>query len=117
MSTTMPLPQEVTNLDLAFGARALDLMPPMSEIPAEFKNHRNTWVKLQSDWLFHGLDKSATFQPRDGIDGACALRHLAVIQNSFEPKHEHKEAAVAYLASLWFVRVTTPDKTYGEAVA
>ena len=37
MSTTIPLPQEVADLDLAFGARALDLMPPMAEIPAVFQ--------------------------------------------------------------------------------
>jgi hypothetical protein len=36
------------------------------------------------------------------VDGELAIRHLQVIQASFEPKHEHKEAAVAYLASLWF---------------
>lgn len=34
-----------------------------------------------------------------------AFRHLAACQGSFEPKHEHKQAAVAWLASLWFGEV------------
>jgi len=30
---------------------------------------------------------------------------------SFEPQHEHKEAAVAYLMSLWFEKfVPTPER-------
>lgn len=41
-------------------------------------------------------------KPREGIDAVVALTHLGVVQTSFEPTAEHKEAAVAYLASLWF---------------
>jgi hypothetical protein len=46
---------------------------------------------------------------KEGVDGNLAFRHLSAIQRSFTPKHEHKEAAVAYLASLWF-----EDVDYGE---
>jgi len=48
------------------------------------------------------LPKTIEFRVAEGVDGGLAIRHLQVIQASFEPKHEHKEAAVAYLASPWF---------------
>ena len=103
---------DVTGLDIVFGSRAMDLMPAYGDIPAGFKTSSNTWVKFQNEWFFAGL-KGAKFQVRDGIDLKQALGHLKAIQSSFEPKHEHKEAGVAYLASLWFLGVETNGKTYG----
>ncbi len=94
-------PTAVDDILLAFLAGISGLMPTMEEIPAEFQNHGGTvWNKWQSQWFFKGLHKRP--EPKDGIDQELAMRHLATIQGSFEPKHEHKEAAVAYLASLWF---------------
>lgn len=105
---------DVTGLDTAFGARDLaNLMPAYGDIPAEFKRDRNTWVRFQQEWFFCGI-AGATVETRDGVDAKAALRHLKAIQSSWEPKHEHKEAAVAYLASLWFVRVAANGKTFGE---
>jgi hypothetical protein len=100
-------PAELTDLEVAFGARAMDLMPPMSEIPDEFcnPNRRNKWLTIQRDWFFSGL-RNVTWTPKPGIDQTAAIRHLKAIQGSWEPKHEHKEAAVAYLLSLWFDDVT-----------
>lgn len=94
-------------LDASFGAsNALQWMPPMSEIPDEFKrDHGNKWVKFQSDWFFSGL-KDLEVTCKEGIDRKQALIHLAALNRSMAPKHEHKEAAVAYLASLWFDDVT-----------
>lgn len=115
-ATDWTQPTPVTDVEVTFPANALDLMPAMDEIPEEFTRQRNTWVKFQMDWFFDGIaDMKAT--PRDGIDKPAALRHLNVIQRSYAPKHQHKEAAVAYLASLWFTRITGTVKgravTYG----
>jgi len=98
-------PQVLTDLDMD------KLMVPMAEIPAEFKNfNRPTkWNELQSTWFYSGLPKGTDFIAKEGIDGAVALRHLRTIQGSFEPKHEHKEACVAYLMSLWFDDVKIPE--------
>jgi hypothetical protein len=98
-------PADVSDLEMAFGTTALKLMPLMSEIPEEFKRDHNRWVKVQQDWFFYGL-KGAKWTPKNGIEPEAALRHLKVIQGSWEPKHEHKQAAVAYLISLWFEDVT-----------
>ena len=109
-------PQQVSGLQLAFPAHVVGtLMPEMSEIPPEFKNSNrpNKWVQLQRDWFFAGITQDK-LKPIDGIDKTSALRHLAAIQGSFEPKHEHKEAAVAYLASLWFEADSTWEKIKKE---
>lgn len=103
-------PQPVDDVLLAFPADVADLMPAMEEIPAEFRSlHASTpestkWLQLQRDWFYRGL-KDPKFHCRPDIDGETAYRHLKAIQGSFQPKHEHKQAAVAYLASRWFSEV------------
>lgn len=112
--TAISEPTPITDVELAFPARVKHLMPPMLQIPAEFRNGRSPWCRLASDWFAHGL-RDPAFHMTPGIDGNNATRQLSAILRSFEPKHEHKEAAVAYLASLWFVRVVTSTVTYPEA--
>lgn len=102
-------PKDVSDIDIAFPAKVSHLMPPMASIPDEFKRFSGEWVEFQRAW-FYGHRKIASVTPKDGIDASAAIRHLHCIQGSFEPKHEHKEAAVAYLASLWFDGVTYADE-------
>lgn len=92
-------PTEVSQVDMAFGAAGnlSKYLPDMKEIP---ENIDRKWMKLTSKWFFRGLN--GDFVPKDGIDKNVALRHLKTILGSFEPKHQHKEAGVAYLMSLWF---------------
>jgi hypothetical protein len=97
------IPKEVDDVTLAFPASVRHLMPEYKDIPKEFRNlnHRNKWGKMVSDWFFCGL-KNLELTPKPGIDEKKALRHIRAIIGSFEPKHEHKTAACAYLLSLWF---------------
>ncbi len=53
--------------------------------------------------------KETKFVSKPGIDETDAKRHLKAVLGSFAPKHEHKEAACAYLMSLWFEDVIIPD--------
>lgn len=99
-------PTNVSTLDTAFGTKAMELMPAYKDIPDEFKKQGNPFVKWQQKWFFSGLEKEDIPKAKEGIDQNQALRHLAAIQTSFEPPHEHKEAGVAYLASLWFKEIT-----------
>lgn len=94
-------PQVVSDLNLTFGTGIAKLLPPYSIIPAEFKQGAGRWVRFQRAWFFEGFPKSGLVRRAD-VDADVAFRHLANIQRSFEPKHEHKEAAVAWLASRWF---------------
>jgi hypothetical protein len=89
-----------------FPASVAQYMPLYSEIPDEFKRHNGTvWNRLFSDMFYCGLTNLEA-KPKDGIDADKAWTHLRVISRSFEPKHEHKEAAFAYLASQWFESAT-----------
>jgi len=93
-------PVDVDGLDLVFGGRMAALLPPYAQIPSEFKNWNHPWAKWQADWFYSGLKCYPV--AKDGIDVNAAMRHLGAIQGSWEPKHEHKVAGVAYLASMWF---------------
>lgn len=106
-------PVPVSDVTVAFPANALEFMPTMQEIPDAFKRWPGTeWNKFQSDWFFGGLGEDVQFFAKDGVDGEMAFRQLSAIQHSFASKHEHKEAAIAYLCSLWFDKIVSKGKTY-----
>jgi len=98
---------EVSDVDVAFGARALEWMPPMEDIPEEFKEFpgRTEWHQIVSAWFFDGLSENVKFYPKDGVDAEKAFKVMRATLGSFAPKHEHKEAAVAYMLSEWFDKV------------
>ena len=103
MKTDFSKPQQVDDVSLAFGG-GMELLPAYKDIPDDFKRGSNPWCRWQTKWFYKGLDK---FPPaKEGIDEKGAVRHLAAIQKSFEPAHEHKMAAVAYLGSLWLTEPT-----------
>lgn len=98
-------PKSVSDLEIAFPGEIRHMMPAKDDIPEEFWEDRGDarpWLKFQRDWFFSGLPKATKWLAREGIDPTVAIRHLRFIQGSWDPPHEYKEAAVAYLASLWF---------------
>ena len=103
--------QDVSKADTMLGGDMKKLMPKMEDIPKEFHRGHTPWNKVASKWFFSGLSKGTSFTPKEGVDGDGALLHLAAIQASFEPKHEHKSAAVSFLLSEWFTVITNPDGT------
>jgi len=107
------LPVEVSQLDMAFGgAGGLEkYMPAYADIPKEFKGWNGKWQDVQSKWFYTGLPEGTKFIAKEGVDVTKALRHLKTVQGSFQPKHEHKTAAVSYLMSLWFTDVVYPAKS------
>lgn len=114
MSKNLMPHENITQVDVAFGPSKLsEFLPPMDSIPKEFFNEVNPWNRWISQWFFNGLKEYAIAV--DGINFKQAHAHLKVILGSFEPKHEHKIAGCAYLASLWFVEGTTAiSKALGE---
>jgi hypothetical protein len=94
-------PIGVTDADIAFGGRAMKLLPKYADIPDEFKVGRTRWNDVVDDWFFRGL-KNCRWHPKEGIDTTRALRHIKAIMGSREPKHEHKEAGCAYLLCEFF---------------
>ena len=103
------MPVEVDDVSIAFGGGG-DLQKMMPKVPANYPD-RQKWERFQSDWFYSGLKGTEGLIPREGVDKNKAVRHLKTIQGSFEPSHEDKVAAVAYLASLWFM----PESTWERA--
>lgn len=95
-------PSPVSDTQIVFGGNIDNLLPAYDDIPEEFKNYHNPWVEWQTQWFFWGLSEEEIPKEKEGIDKDMAIRHLKTIQGSFAPQHEHKQAGVAYLASLWF---------------
>lgn len=98
-------PIEIDRVDMIFGGSAMKILPPMEEIPEEFQNRNNPWNQWASEWFCQGL--SGFPNTKEGIEEGAALSNLKCVMGSYSPKHEHKIAGVAYLASLW-LESTTP---------
>src|SRR2546425_1095965 len=94
-------PQVISDDELTFPVHVKHLMPPYDEIPEEFRRGRTVQNAFFNKWFFSGADATG-FTAKTGINATLAWRHLTAIASSYEPKHEHKEAAVAYLLSQWF---------------
>lgn len=90
---------DVDGLDVSFGTTKG--LPPMSSIPKEFIDGNTKWNKLFSAWFYGGL-KSLTLTANEGVDMTKAKHHIRALMVSFDPKHEHKAAGVAYLMSKYF---------------
>ncbi len=97
--------QEVDGPSVAFGGNMERLLPDYAAIPPEFKDGDTKWNQLFSAWFYGGL-KDLKLKARDGVDEKKALRHIRAVMVSFQPKHEHKEAGVAFLLSQWFEDAT-----------
>lgn len=103
-------PKIIDDAFMAFPAslRVNGLIPLWEEIPVEFRSSNNltTWNDFVSIWFFKGWPGDLfEVYSRSDIDPELAMRHLTAILKSFEPKHEHKEAACAWLMSRWFADV------------
>lgn len=99
-------PVPLSGLDVAFPADVQHLMPSPGDIPEDFRRGTGDaarWVRFQQEWFFRGFPKGTRIKAKPGVDATAAMRHLAAIQGSFEPSHEDKESAVAFLASQWLV--------------
>lgn len=98
--------KSISEADMAFGPNNIStFLPAMGMIPEEFKKDENHYSQFISKWLFSGLSKSP--EAVEGVDINQALRHIKVVLSSWEPKHEHKIAGAAYLASLWLTEDST----------
>lgn len=124
-------PPEVSDVEIAFPANVLEWMPEWEAIPDEFKRDSrfpyeldaiadDDWPMIVYCWLFRGFgDTELAFHGKDGVDPEKAFRALRAIAGSFAPKHEHKEAAMAYLMDCWLEKVTgwktpAPEKEDGD---
>lgn len=105
-------PKKVDQATMVFPDQVIgEYLPDYASIPEEFKQGHTKWNQIVCEWFFNGLPKGTKFVPKDDIDKTEALRHIQTCLGSFQPKHEHKEAGVAYLLSLWFEDIIIPEGT------
>ena len=104
-------PKKISKGDSLFGPKDVgEYLPPMNEIPEEFKKWYHPIVKLISKWFYEGLPFGTEFIPRDGVDVKLAINHISACMRSWDPPHEHKEAGCAYLLSTFFKDIILPEK-------
>lgn len=102
MSDDFAQPTDIDQVTMVFPGSVRHLMPSYDAIRDEY-DRGNKWSnRLFSDWFYSGITSVDGLVPKEGIDKTRALRHIRAVMSSFEPKHEHKEAAVAYLFDKWF---------------
>lgn len=88
-------------LSAAFGARLADY-PRMEAVPKQFQEHSGPYQNVVSSLFFRGgklSDYGLDFKP--SIDRSAAMTALRALLGSFDPKHEHKTAVVAWALSEW----------------
>ena len=84
-------------------------VPDMAEIPQHYEN-RDYWLEFQRTWFEDGIEQIAQISTYAHVDEALAIAHLSAIQSCFAISQEHKEQAVAWLASLWLQSWTRTEK-------
>ena len=102
-------PRFIDQVEAIFPAKVIGhYLPKWDDIPEDFRKRRDEFTSLASEWFFRGLEDC---QFADGIDRPSAVGHLQACLGSFEPKHEHKIAGVAYLMSLWGFKATKKKRS------
>ncbi len=99
-------PMVIDDILFVFPGHIDKLLPQYDDIPEEFRRNRGTeWNVFVRDWFFAGWPEDRLLYTRPDVDAEAAFRHLYTIMRSFEPKHEHKEAGVAWLMSRWYAAI------------
>lgn len=86
---------------VVFGAR-LETYPKMEDLPEEFRREKHPCCDIAQSLFFKGgslSDHGLKFKPE--VDGKKALNAIRAWLGSWDPKHEHKIAAVGYALSQW----------------
>jgi len=100
-TTDWSRPKTVPDVQFAFPANIIGtLIPEWDDLPDEFRNRTSGYEELAGHACFNNVEFRSDFL-LEGIDIELANRQLNAIIRSFQPKHQHKEAAIAYLLSLW----------------
>lgn len=108
-----PTPQDIDKVLYVFPARVIGtLLPELKAIPEDVPR---VWGHFIGYWFAaiytgKGLPADIEFHAKSGFDAEKAYRHIDTCMRSFQPKHEHKTAGCAYLASCFFEKVVIPSE-------
>jgi len=90
---------DIDTAEIVFGTTKF--LPKYDDVPDEYKHGRTKWNNLFNDMFFSGIE-SLEMEPKEGVDADKAWSVIQAHMRSWEPKHEHKEAGVAYMMSMLF---------------
>ena len=91
----------VDQVNYAFPAHVIGiLIPEWQDLPEQFRDGNSGFEELASHACFNCVELKPEVVRVD-VDLSAANRQLSAVSRSFEPAHQHKEAALAYLLSLW----------------
>jgi hypothetical protein len=100
-------PQEIDRISQAFPASVIGkLLPLEKDIPAPYWENNHPMAEVVSHWFYFGLNPKAELELKAGVDGHVMMQHLTTCLRSFEPKHQHKIAGVAFLLDQWISSIT-----------
>jgi hypothetical protein len=96
-----PIP-DIDRVSMVFGD--IKHMPRYDTIPDAYKSSNHPCARFVSHWFYVGLEPGdlERLKPKRAVDRGKALTAIRAILGSFEPKHEHKTAACAFLLDQWF---------------
>ena len=115
---TFAQPVAIPRVQQVFPANLGDLLPPLDLIPEAYRSGRAGHVSTYARSMALGrIDESLALIKRPGVDPELAWTHLCTIASSFEPKHEHKEAALAWLLSMWYLDVVPASQIEDSSAA
>lgn len=103
-------PLEVPEETREFPYEINNLLPPPDYIPSK-ESIEAKWFKLFADLFFNGTLTVTKMIPKSGVQAGRAWTHLTTIAKSQQPNYEYKEAAFAYLASVWFEEIGYVEAT------
>jgi hypothetical protein len=100
--------EDVSDAEIAFGT--MKGLPEYDKIPKEFR--RSTRFNEFFSHVFYKGSEDIEITFKDGVDPAKFARWFRAHATSWGPKHEHKEAGIAYRISHWIVdwKYTPDDK-------
>lgn len=108
------MPAVVTDADIAFPARGVELTPDFDELPDDYRdlnmrgNHPEVFIHFELANALHAfyavhlpLPEDLVFEFNEGVTADAVQRHVRVVVGTFGTKHEHKICGLAWLLSLW----------------
>lgn len=101
-------PKKLDGPSIAFPTTVDGFIPEYCDIPEEFKRGHTPQNKLFNRMFCAGV-RVSFLKEKPGINRKDALNHIRYVSRSFEPKHERKEAGVAFLIAEWFEPFTVEE--------
>lgn len=112
-ATDWSKPIEVSDVDLAFPARGVELVPKYDDLPKEFRDDSmcgHGEARIYFDMVnalishYHCGDPFPSgfkMELMEGVVSSKVDRHFRVVVMCYGLKHEHKVAGAAWLLSQW----------------